>query len=487
MNHFCLRLIPDKKVHRQILLIEQIAKARYSITLDEISDTLNTSLRTLKRDVQEIENMEENLIIKHSASMLEITDNELVDFVLAELAEKSPLFAITKNIFEGRYLNIDEWADELYISTSTLYRYLNHFKEILADFHLKLELSPVAIKGSEVNIRYFFHYFFYSTDDVSHNFRPDKRIFNLFEKSFQYIMEHSDLEGHVSHRSVLYWIMVITKRLELRQYIQISDDVQLKQKELPLTYKSIENLAVEVLGLVLSSDAEVNRNEMLFLDFILLDNYVYTEQFSSGIVNMENATLIENLFAMVREYFDRNKLEEPDEASLSIFVFFLRNIILLSRLSPLFQKNFFEVNASIKKNHGNIFEVWYDILKSNAVPELKHIVHIDDVSVNLTMFTLYVNNKNHGKKKHILFSFDGKTAYLNYLQVFAANIVGSNTKMTFLSNQRVTNDYIKEFEVDILVKNYKERYEHFDCETYTCSRQPNAADWDKVSQLVFDI
>ncbi|MBC2370018.1 hypothetical protein HBP99_15420 [Listeria booriae] len=59
--------------------------------------------------------------------------------------------------------------------------------------------------------------------------------------------------------------------------------------------------------------------------------------------------------------------------------------------------------------------------------------------------------------------------------------------MTFLSNQRVTNDYIKEFEVDILVKNYKERYEHFDCETYTCSRQSNAADWDKVSQLVFDI
>ncbi|MBC2370019.1 hypothetical protein HBP99_15425 [Listeria booriae] len=55
--------------------------------------------------------MEEKLIIKHSASMLEITDNELVDFVLAELAEKSPLFAITKNIFEGRYLNIDEWAE----------------------------------------------------------------------------------------------------------------------------------------------------------------------------------------------------------------------------------------------------------------------------------------------------------------------------------------------------------------------------------------
>ncbi|MBC2370369.1 HTH domain-containing protein, partial [Listeria booriae] len=84
MNHFCLRLIPDKKVHRHILLIEQIAKARYAITLDEISDTLNTSLRTLKRDVQEIEDMEEKLIIKHSASMLEITDNELVDFVLAE-------------------------------------------------------------------------------------------------------------------------------------------------------------------------------------------------------------------------------------------------------------------------------------------------------------------------------------------------------------------------------------------------------------------
>ncbi|MBC2304051.1 helix-turn-helix domain-containing protein [Listeria booriae] len=487
MNHFCLRLIPDKKVHRQILLIEQIAKARYTITLDEISDTLNTSLRTLKRDVQEIDDMEEKLIIKHSASMLEITDNELVDFVLAELAEKSPLFAITKNIFEGRYLNIDEWADELYISTSTLYRHLNHFKKILQDFHLKLQLNPVVIEGREVDIRYFFHYFFYSTDDISHNFRPDKKIFNLFEKSFQYIMEHSNLEGHVGHRSVLYWIMVITKRLELRQYIKISKDVQLKQKELPLTYKSIQNLAVEILGLVLSSDEEVSRNEMLFLDFILLDNYVYTEQFSSGIVNMENAALIEDLFAMVKEYFSRNELEEPDEASLSIFVFFLRNIILLSRLSPLFQKNFFEVNASIKRNHGNIFEVWYDILKNNSIPELQNLVHMDDVSVNLTMFTLYVNNKIHGKKKHILFSFDGKTAYLNYLHVFAANIVGSNTKMTFLSNQRVTNDYIKKFKVDILVKNYKERYEHFDCVTYSCSREPNAADWDKVSQLVFDI
>lgn len=203
MNHFCLSLIADKKVHRQILLIEKIAKARYAITLEEISDSLNTSLRTLKRDLKEIASMEENLIIRHSAAKVEITDNELVSFVLAEFAEKSPLFIIIKSIFEGKYLSVDEWSDELYISTSTLYRHLNHLKEILASFNLKLQFSPVSLEGREVEIRYFFHYFFYSMDDISQNFRPNRKTAELFEISFQYIMEHSELEGHVCHRIVL--------------------------------------------------------------------------------------------------------------------------------------------------------------------------------------------------------------------------------------------------------------------------------------------
>ncbi len=182
------------------------------------------------------------------------------------------------------------------------------------------------------------------------------------------------------------------------------------------------------------------------------------------------------------------------EKALSIFVFYLRNIILLSKISPLFQKNFFEINSSIQKNHGNMMAGWYEIIKNSKVAALKRLKYLDDIIVNLTMFTLYLENvkiskKNSGNtaKTHVLFSLDGKTAYLNYLQIYARNILEtSHTKITFLSNQRIDNAYIRRFKVDILVKNYKDNYEHFDCPTYTCSRQPTTKDWDKVSQYISD-
>ncbi len=78
----------------------------------------------------------------------------------ASLLANEPLFILLENIFIGELKTIDEWADCLFLSKSTLSKYLQRIHEQLARFDLQLALDPVNIVGEEADIRNFFCTFF---------------------------------------------------------------------------------------------------------------------------------------------------------------------------------------------------------------------------------------------------------------------------------------------------------------------------------------
>lgn len=484
MNQFCLNIIADKKIRRQLHLVERIYASQYPISLEEIANEFDISVRTLERDISEISTVDKDFIIQHKAVGYEIESHSLIDDLLSEISEQSPLFIIIQNIFEEIFLDVNEWADELFISSSALTRYLNGFKKILKDFDLTLSYYPIKIEGSEVNIRYFFFYFFYSTNDISEKYRPGQELFDIFEKNYNYFIENTHIEGYIQHRSLLYWIMVMNKRLEQGHHVVISEEIKEKQMQ-SLTYEYIAKLAHEIITTVRLSN--ITEDEIAFMDMLLLDNYIYKEGVAGPIEERLYPFLTKELHALVNDFFVDAKLEKPSDDTLYIFVFYIRNILLLSELTPLFQKNFFEVNQFVKSTHYALFKQWMDKVSSSSIPEFKNIHHMEDVCANLTLFTIYANSQTLQHTSHILFSFDGKTAYLNYLEVFVGNFIGGNKKMTFISNQHITNELAKQLHVDLVVTNYKETSQTFDCAYYNTARHPSLKDWDNIHHLILSM
>ncbi|MBC1553887.1 HTH domain-containing protein [Listeria booriae] len=481
MNNFSLSIIADKKIRRQIHLVERIMQSPYPIALEEIAIEFDVSVRTLERDIAEIGNIDKEFVVQHKAVGYEIENTALIDDLLLDISEQSPLFVIIQNMYEEIYLTIDEWADDLFLSSSALYRYLSSLKNILKDFNLTLSLTPVKIEGEEVDIRYFYFYFFYSTNDISPKYRPGQELFDIFQANYDFFIQNTDISVSLQHRSILYWTMIVNKRIEHEHYITIPDEVKVKQQQ-SLTYKYIEKLAHEIL--ITTSTTDIPVDETVFLDMLLLDNYMYREGVAGPIEERLYPFLTKDLHLFVNDFFAKENLAKPSDATLYIFIFYIRNILLLTQLTPLFQKNFFEVNQFVKTMHYPMFKKWMAAISASEIADFKKIKYTEDVCVNLTMFTLYAKNKDVSSMPHILFSFDGKTAYLNYLHMFVENFMGGNTEVTFSYNKHITNELANSLGVDLIVKNYKETSENFDCQTYNTSRHPTTKDWDNIYHLI---
>ncbi|WP_430534772.1 helix-turn-helix domain-containing protein [Listeria rocourtiae] len=486
MNHFFSQLVADKKIKRQIKLLTAIYEANYPITLDEIAEEFGTSKRTLFRDMKDLEYiLPEDIIVEFSSiSGYTVSNMHLIEDLVVQIAEQSPLYRIVNNVYDEIFLTIDEWADDLFLSTSTLYRYLGYLKKILKEFKLDLTLTPVTIVGDEVNIRHFYFHFLYNTNDISSMNRPTEQDREIFHRWYSTFIGKMNRKIATQHRSALYWIMVIRKRLEQGHTILL--DRRLKESVRQLsTHKFMPESGQNYFPGI--EEQYMTEDEFMYGSLLSLDNYVYEESETvdiKGLIDTENLEII-NRFLV--DAFKKLEKELPEPEIFSLYVMYLRNIYFLTQLTPLFQRNSTEVNRLIKHRHPTMYSKWLEILTDAPIEKKFGIEYIEDVAVNFAMFTYFSHQNRTQRKKHILFAFDGKKSYLNYLNVLVKSFINSNIEITFLVNQHITNKVAKELGVDIVIYNYKEDGERLDCIKYRTERMPTDQDWEKINNLIFDM
>ncbi|MBA3926316.1 helix-turn-helix domain-containing protein [Listeria rustica] len=484
MNHFFLQLVADKKIKRQIKLLQTIYDAHYPISLEEISNDLDTTTRTLSRDLKDLDEIlpEKDTFQLVKTSGYVISREHDVDNLILHVSEQSPLFKIIYSIYDEIFLTIDEWADELFLSPSTLYRYLNHLKKILKEYELELTLTPVSIVGSEQNIRFFYFYYLYNTDDVHPEYKPNPKQFAIFEEAYNHFMEHTTIQAHIHHRSLLYWITVFNKRVAQGHYIKIDQQLIDIQKQAP-SYVYIHKLAKILLPDVPLSD--IPEDEIAYMDLLLLDNYIYHE----GLRNPDDYPLDSHISNLIHTFLDdafkKMSLQYENEAINEIFGFYLRNLYLISKVTPVFQKNYYEINKYIKSRHPKSYTSWLNILSESPLVKEFNLIFLEDIAVNLTMFSYYAVYKHDLPELNIYFAFDGKVAYLNYVEILIDNFVNNNLQVTMIANKRITKEMVKELGIDIVIHNYKDDDEDLGCLTYRTARVPNNHDWDMISELVY--
>ena len=156
----------DKETIKKLEIIEFLVENN-GIALDStISTALAMDKRTLLKLIKLIQNdllffnVENKVTLEINHSNKEINITFKSNFTLSELNlqyhKKSLNYIITKDIFFQNFPNPHHWANENYLSTSTLVRRLKEYTEFLTQYELVYDRAqPDTISGSEHQIRYF--------------------------------------------------------------------------------------------------------------------------------------------------------------------------------------------------------------------------------------------------------------------------------------------------------------------------------------------
>lgn len=161
---------------RMILILKELMASKSPITSESLAVIIQVTSRTIRNDIKELNEILSTRggFIRSTRGIgyeLEIKNSDTFKLFLRELSKNSATstnksldspeerinYIIRKLLLENGYVKLDEIADALYISKSTLQNGLIEVRKILKSFKLEIKSKPyygVKVKGNEMNVRF---------------------------------------------------------------------------------------------------------------------------------------------------------------------------------------------------------------------------------------------------------------------------------------------------------------------------------------------
>ena len=170
----------DRFDDRKKKIISILSDSNDYVTGKSLSLMLNTSLRTIQSDVSAI-NKELSLIISSNRGYTINRENfALLDKEIIQPVRNNEHVILKKLIFANHPYQIDELAESLYMSTTTLEKHLRNFRKILEKYHLTIarKNSYIHIEGDELNKRKLINYLIF--EEINPAFNSINNLENYF-------------------------------------------------------------------------------------------------------------------------------------------------------------------------------------------------------------------------------------------------------------------------------------------------------------------
>lgn len=220
--------MPNKRI---LSILKILNKDKQAISGEKLAVFIGVSRSTVRRDIKELN----SLLLKHGAHILSEAGNgykliidELTKFTHFKEQYNLDIYnsytgdnivpsdyndrisfiiaRILLNSLHNKVVNQEELAEELFISLSTLKKYLSDIKKSLARFNLELifdRFNGIIINGSEVNIRYCISEYIFNRDDLL-NLANNKFVNDIFPK------EEIDLVRHILTKTIFKYNIHLT-------------------------------------------------------------------------------------------------------------------------------------------------------------------------------------------------------------------------------------------------------------------------------------
>ena len=158
-----MRALLSKNQNRQIDIVDYLVQANGWVHIDELAKTFKVSTRAIKIDLAFLRDKIDGLDILFSTNgvRIELPENLSTEVVYPYYYSHSICYEILEQLFLHEETTVSEMTQKLFITTSTLNRYIQKINNSLKKkFDFQISKKNLQFIGNEQDIRFFFVQYF---------------------------------------------------------------------------------------------------------------------------------------------------------------------------------------------------------------------------------------------------------------------------------------------------------------------------------------
>ncbi|MTW86016.1 PRD domain-containing protein [Virgibacillus dakarensis] len=293
-------------------ILKQLRLAGGPLTSSEIASLLQVSSKTIRNDVKVLNELLESygahvaslrgkgyqLIIQNGQlfhQFIQSQENDYRDGIPSNHQERVN-YLMEKLLMSSDYSKIEDLADELYISRSTLQHDLKHIRDILKEYNLALDQRPyygIKVIGDETQIRYCIsEYLFNQQSTLKDNMDdwleilPEGELEVIKDGVLFNLRKHHIIISDISLQNLITHIAIACKRVRESNSVQIVHH-HLQEVETRKEFLVAKEIAKAIHGKL---NISFSNHEVAYLAIHLQG----TKLSNSSIRNMEVNFVIDN-------------------------------------------------------------------------------------------------------------------------------------------------------------------------------------------------
>ncbi|MBF6632902.1 MAG: transcription antiterminator [Planococcus sp. (in: Bacteria)] len=257
-----------KNIFRELMAAETPITGKYLAVLNQVSS------RTIREDIKALD----SLLIDHGAYIDSVmgqgyklgimeeplfrsylkklsTEDAELKTIIPKMPEERIAYLVKRFLLSDGYIKLEELADEMYISKSTLQNDLNQVKKMLAVYDIRLESRPnygLRVNADELKRRFCMaEYIFVREEPVNELFKPhfsslsQEELDSILAVVMEQIQENKVLVSDIAINNLVIHLAIAYKRIKEGYNVTLhSSDIDeiLEQKE----YKVAQNIVRKV-------------------------------------------------------------------------------------------------------------------------------------------------------------------------------------------------------------------------------------------------
>lgn len=332
----------NKTDSQKLALLKHAFNTSPFCTIDSLARYLAVSTRTVERYFKELQSDCQSLFQADDFHLeridgkviLEIKSHLSPHYVLdrlhVEYTERSIEFKLVHSLLLKKYNHINELADELFLSPSSLYRLLNKIEPIMQTFNLRLSFFDTSSTNNfeyeEKNLRAFTYYFYWFSLKGIHlePLELHKETVKNIEASINWLHYEDWLP---SKKEQIRYICAITSFRQKRKHepLQMPHDIQLILQAFSAT-NDLSTICTPLMPLKADDIERLFFNLFLRLMVFGLDSTEQKQQIVHDLRNLD-LPLIRDCKTLLSTVSQRFELSFSDEQSATFFFDYL--LILL--------------------------------------------------------------------------------------------------------------------------------------------------------------
>ncbi|MGM7317195.1 helix-turn-helix domain-containing protein [Enterococcus casseliflavus] len=480
MRDIQISFITNKMIARWMRILNVIEQEK-QFTINDLSENLNISKRTLIKDLSELKSYfsDSAELSSTNTGYLFIESNRVIyKDKKSALLDNEIWFEVFSDIFFGELEDIDELADRYNLSESTMQRVFKQAINKLEKYEIGLSQKPVDFIGNEGNIRKFIFDFFFEGEPTNHTVYPPEDFHNSILKSVKRKLKSFSIDTSASIYTIYYNLYISMIRSKSGNKIDLPDIVYNLNID---TERDLLVLSTIQLYIQEEYDIRLHKNEIFWLYLIhvtqrKIDNLEQEKNFYNRLNHWPAINTIVEKFFLNIEYpnIDRIALE-------SLVRSFLLTIKINDTVCPILNKLLIEEKEAIIKYYPNSYKNIYSYLSTETVTSLAiSPTYIEDIACSMTLFLETVSIK-YSSIKTILFILEGNHLLVQLIYSQAKSLLKGKYKLLFFPIQNFTLDKFNMKDVDLIITNYRpyilDKYEK---DYLLINNVPNKDDWVNI-------